>query len=360
MLTVMLLPAGILIDRFPIRKILLTSLAISILGTALFSISKSFHVAFSCRILSGIGGSFAFLVCLRVAANLFQPKHLSMAIAFITTFAFLGAIFSQAPLTWLVLQIGWRPSMHVIVAIGMWIWLMNFIYTKGLPTKTHPKSSTSLLAIIPSIKKAACQSQTWLGGLYVSLMNMPTVILGASWGILYLQQVHHLSAMHASYITSFLFAGLLLGSPFMGWVFTIFSNKKTLIVGSAFVLFLCSFLLFFRKSYSTTELSVIFFILGFFSGSQCFGYTVVVDNNPTEVTATASSFSSMVIMIVSALSKVSFGGILNLGWNGLIVDKIPVYSEHSFMLAMIFLPVAFFLSIVIGIFVNIKDPNSIR
>lgn len=357
MLTIMLLPAGILIDRFPIRKTLLISLAISTVGTALFSLSQSFQIAFLCRLFSGTGGSFAFLVCLRVAANVFQPKHLSMAIAFITTFAFLGAIFAQTPLTWLILHIGWRHSMQVIVGIGVWIWLMNFIYTKNLLPNTHSNSPTALLGVIPTIKKSACQLQTWLGGLYVSLMNMPTVILGASWGILYLQQVHHLSALQASYITSFLFVGLLLGSPFMGWVFTKFTHKKSLIIGSAIILFLVSFLLFFSGYFSIIELSIVFFTLGFFSGAQCFGYTVVIENNPHEITATASSFSSMMIMIVSAQSKVFFGGILNLGWGGLLVNKIPVYSAHSFMLAMIFLPVAFFLSIIISVFVKIKNSN---
>ena len=356
MLTIMLLPAGILIDRFPIRKIILTSLAISILGTALFSFSKTFQMAFMCRLFSGIGGSFAFLVCLRVAANLFQPNRLSMVIAFITTFAFLGAIFAQTPLTWLVLQIGWRHSMQVIVGIGVWIWLMNFIYTKNLPINTDSKSSGALIGVLPSIKKAACQAQTWLGGFYVSLMNMPTVILGASWGMLYLQQVHHLSAMQSSYITSFLFVGLLLGSPLTGWIFTKFPSKKMLILLGAFILFLLSFLLFFNSGISIIELTIIFFILGFFSGAQCFGYTVVIENNPHEITATASSFSSTVIMIVSALAKVAFGGILSRGWDGLVVNKMPVYSAHSFMLALILLPTAFFLSIIIGIFVKIKEP----
>ncbi len=354
MLTIMLLPAGILIDRFPIRNILLISLAISILGTTLFSFAQSFNIAFLCRIFSGIGGSFAFLVCLRVAANLFPPKHLSMIIAVITTFAFLGAIFAQTPLTWLVIHIGWRQSMQVIVGIGLWIWLMNFIFTRNLAITTEIKANNSLAGIFSSIKQAACQMQTWLGGFYVALMNMPTVILGASWGILYLQQVHHFSAMQASYIASFLFAGLILGSPTIGWLFTQFPGKKTLIFFGALILFLLSFALFFSGGLTLIELVALFFVLGFFSGAQCFGYTVVIENNPHEITATASSFSSMVIMIVSALAKVFFGSILNQDWNGLMVDKIPVYSAHSFLAAMSILPVSFFVSILISIFVKIK------
>src|SRR5690606_21512991 len=58
---VFLFPAGMLLDRYSARKIILTSLAICVLGTALFASTSSVFFASFFRFMMGIGSAFCFL-----------------------------------------------------------------------------------------------------------------------------------------------------------------------------------------------------------------------------------------------------------------------------------------------------------
>ncbi len=58
---IFLIPAGILFDRYSTRKIILLSLALCIVGTALFAFAPSVFWAKVFRFMTGIGSGFCFL-----------------------------------------------------------------------------------------------------------------------------------------------------------------------------------------------------------------------------------------------------------------------------------------------------------
>src|SRR3990167_3630610 len=63
-----LFPAGNVLDRYSTKKILLFAVILCTGGTFLFAIAKSYHVAAIGRFLVGIGASFCFLSCIRIAS----------------------------------------------------------------------------------------------------------------------------------------------------------------------------------------------------------------------------------------------------------------------------------------------------
>lgn len=58
--------------------------------------------------------------------------------------------------------------------------------------------------------------------------------------------------------------------------------------------------------HSNLELSVLFFLLGFFSGSQVLAYALVVEVNPPHVVVTAESQTSTLIMSAGAIFQPLF------------------------------------------------------
>ena len=89
---IFLLIAGTLLDRYSTRRIILCSLGICVLGTALFSISTSMFWITVCRFITGIGGAFCFLSVLRLATRWFPARKMALATGVIVTFAMSGGL----------------------------------------------------------------------------------------------------------------------------------------------------------------------------------------------------------------------------------------------------------------------------
>ncbi len=98
-MVVFLLPAGLLLDKFSTKKIILLAFSLSVLGTFLFSFTTTPLHAELCRMLSGVGGAFAFLSCIKLASRWFPGSKMSLAVGLLITMAFFGGAITQTPFT---------------------------------------------------------------------------------------------------------------------------------------------------------------------------------------------------------------------------------------------------------------------
>ena len=101
---------GVTLDRFSVRKLVLTAMASCVVFTSLFALSTSLFMAEIFRFLSGISGAYCFLSCIVLASRWFPPQKLALATGLIVTMAMIGGTLAQTPLTMLVAAVGWRHA----------------------------------------------------------------------------------------------------------------------------------------------------------------------------------------------------------------------------------------------------------
>lgn len=75
-----LFPAGMLLDRFSTKKLLLTAVALCTIGTFIFALANGFWVAAAGRFMVGVGASFCFLSCIRLASRWFPPRNMALPV----------------------------------------------------------------------------------------------------------------------------------------------------------------------------------------------------------------------------------------------------------------------------------------
>ncbi|MBY0545393.1 MAG: MFS transporter, partial [Gammaproteobacteria bacterium] len=218
-----LFPAGIILDRVSVRTVILSALSICILSSVLFASAHQLWVAIACHFAAGIGGAFCLLSCVMLASRWFSPTRLALVTGLIVTFAMAGGAIAQTPLEILTAHVGWRVALLINGGLGAIIWLINWLYVYDRPSdpardfsRNFKKKSEDIIPLMQGIKTAARNFQNWKGGFYTSLLNLPLMVLGGLWGSLYLQQSHHFSAESATTISSMLFIGTIIGSPFFG------------------------------------------------------------------------------------------------------------------------------------------------
>jgi len=222
--TLFLFPAGNLLDRYSTKKLLLFSVALSVIGTFMFAASYSYLFAAIGRFMVGMGAAFCFLSAMRVATRWFPPAKMATVTGVVVMMAMLGGLIAQTPFALLVGYLGdWRQAVYIDGALGIFIFLAIAFIVQDKPDTAvtdvlHDQAQLKKLGLWHCIKLAALNPQNWLGGIYTSLLNLPIFLLGALWGIHYLVEVRHLSIVQASYATTMLFVGVIFGSPAFGYL----------------------------------------------------------------------------------------------------------------------------------------------
>lgn len=217
-----LFPAGILLDRFSTKKLLLCAIALCTVGTFVFALSSNYFLAACARFLVGSGASFCFLSCIRIASRWFPASRMALVTGIIVTMAMLGGMVAQTPMALLSHAIGWRQAVILDSFLGIFIGLATLFFVQDRPPNSQEaakadKATLKNMGLWRCISYAVTNPQNWLGGIYTSLLNLPVFLLGALWGIHYLMEVHHLSDVQASYATTLFFVGVIIGSPIYGW-----------------------------------------------------------------------------------------------------------------------------------------------
>lgn len=352
-----LFPAGMMLDRFSTKKLLLFAITLCTIGTFIFALAHHYFIAALARFLVGWGASFCFLSCIRIASRWFPASRMALVTGIIVTMAMLGGMVAQTPMALLSHALGWRKAVLFDAFLGIFIGLATIFFVADRPPNSHEaaqadKENLKSLGLWRCLFYAFTNPQNWLGGIYTSLLNLPVFLLGALWGIHYLTEVHHLSAVQASYATTLFFVGVIIGSPIYGWFSDYIGLRRLpMILGAIFSL-LVIFVLMYVPHLSLHSLIFLFFLIGFSTSSQVLSYPTIAELNPISLTSTSVSIASITIMCSGFIFQPLFGWMMQLQWNHETVNGVPVYSANDFNNAMWIIPIAFVVGLIISFFIR--------
>lgn len=351
-----LFPAGIILDRVSTRKIILFSMITCVICAFLFSFTTSLWQASLCRLITGTAGAFCLLSCVRLASRWFPPKQMALVVGLIVTFAMLGAMIAQTPFTEMTKAYGWRTTLRIDAASGLVMLCIIALVVHDFPRNMEnifkaEHDTLEKIGFWRSLKSVAMNTQNWLGGLYVSLINLPIFLLGSTWGSWYLVQAQHLSRLDASFVTSTLFIGMIIGSPVIGWLSDYIGKRKMPMILGAIASLAVIVVIMYWKNLSLPDLLILFFMLGFVISVQILGYPLIAESNSRILTGAAEGLASTLIMAGGFMIPV-FPMLLNLDWNHHMKNGIPFYSIQNFHLAFFIMPIAFLIAFLIALFVG--------
>jgi MFS family permease len=350
---IFLYPAGLLLDRFSPRRIIIFVMAGAIACTFWFALASGYNEILIARFLIGIFGSFCLLSSVRVASRWFPPKRMALVIGIVVTLAMIGGMISQAPLTYLTDTIGWRQTIIADAIFGVLLLIPMIIFIKDFPADASKatEAHSSHLGFWEAIGKTVLNSQNWLAGIYISLINLPIMIIGTTWGALFLTQAHNLTRSQASFMITIMFFGVIIGSTSIGWISDYMGKRKPPMIFGALACLLIAFLIIYLPTSSALAMGSLFFLLGYVSSFQVIGYPLVAESNPPELTGSAEGLSSILIMS-GGFSVSLFPYFLNLNWDHQVVNNLPVYSLYDYQMALLILPAAFLIALIAAVFVR--------
>ncbi len=345
---IFLFPAGLLLDRLSVRRVIIFAMLLMATSTLGFAWSSSLIVTSFCRFFVGVAAAFCFLSCIRLASRWFIPEKLAFVTGVMVTMAMLGGAVAQTPLAVMIAHIGWREAMVVNAMLGYFITGIIFFTVKDYPKKrdylSHVASSIGMMKSLWFVMK---NIQNWLCGLVTSLLNLPIFILGAMWGFMYLNQVHHLSDTEASYATSMLFLGTILGSPAFGYMSDRLLTRKIPMIAGSIASLITVLMLMYIPGLGLYSIIALFFLLGFFTSAQILSYPLIAAHNPKNMTSSAISIASSCIMISGIIAQPLFGWFMQRHWDYTMMGGHPSYSAQDINNGMLMMPLMFIVGLVL-------------
>lgn len=328
--------AGMILDRFSIKNTILVAMLLCVISTFILAYSHSFYVALFCRFVTGMGSAFCFLGPVRLASHWFPPKRMALVTGAIVTVAMTGGLLAQYPLTKLVTYVGWRQAVLDVGFLGLAMLVVMVFWIKERP-QVAVKKQGKPIDVLSAAKKAYFNSQYLRAAIYTSLMNMAIAVLGAMMGTLYLEQRLGVGAEQAAMVNGMLFFGAIIGAPLMGWI----SDRVGLRILPMKVGVIASLMTVLAVLYlpvSVNMMSILFFLLGFFTSAQVISYALVAESSSPMMTATAVSVISILTQGGYLIFQNVFSGLL-ISYGGMhLINEVPVYLLSAYQYAAIIFP----------------------
>jgi len=357
---IFMIPAGLLLDRFSIRKLLIIFMLLSVLASVLFTWSDHLYLAMLARFIIGGCSTFCLLSTAKLTSRWFPPNHCALVMGLVVTMAMLGGAIAQQLPALINVTHSWQSAMSLISILGLLFWLCILLFVKDYP-KTYQDahlfqkelSDLKTQGFFKPLGQAVFNLQTWLAGIYSNLLTLPIIILGALWGKNYLMTVQHETMEQAALSISFIFLGTLIGCPLAGAISDKLRRRKMPMLVGAFLTLLMALILLTERTLSPLETSFIFFLMGLFSGSQIITFALVIESNPKNITALSESIAAMIIMSAGAIFQPLFAYFLELNWDGKVSQNHgAIYSINDFHTAFLLLPIAFGFSVLLSFFIK--------
>lgn len=303
-----LLPAGLMLDRYSARTVILSALSICILGVFGFGFSHTFISATFFHALTGVGNGFCFLSCVVLVSRWFPPRQQALVIGCIVTMAFLGGMSAHTPFAHLNAVFGWRYAVMWDGLLGLLIFAWIAAIVKDKPGSQHVPTQTHSLK--RDVFQALHNRQNIYAGLYTACLNLSIMVMCALWGNSYLREVHLVSSLEASHIVNDIFIGSIIGCPFVGWMSDKLGRRKPIMLIGAIITLALTTPLVMPITFSGSILKMLFFSLGLCTSTQVLSYPLIAANNPSSITGTATAMASILIMGVGGVAQVLFGALL--------------------------------------------------
>ncbi|MDR0727659.1 MAG: MFS transporter [Puniceicoccales bacterium] len=356
---------GSFYDRFGARKLLIGSIVLILLGCFLAACPfPNIYLFAMGRIFMGVGSAFAFIGTIYVATVWFPSSKLAFLSGLTTTLGMLGALLAQAPIARTVQLINWRNTWILAGLLGfgcLFLILRRLPPTPEWEMRRHDtyfdSNKHAISQFISGFLLVARNPQTWIIGCIACVLFMPLVVFADFWGIQYIELVTGATKSQAALANGMLYMGWLLGSPVLGALSDYSSHRRVFLSYSCVFSTLLLLMLLLPHHLSLWAVGGILFVLGIASSPQVSCFIANVELNPPFLKATSVAMVNTCIMLLGGLMQ-PFCGIL-IDFRSKAVPLISGgYAAEHYRFALMMLPIATFIGLVLSFFMKEPDKNS--
>jgi MFS family permease len=315
----MQVPAGVLVDRFGPRRLLLSAAATMALAQVLFALAPNYPSALVARLVLGIGDGLTYVSVLRFAALNFAPRRFPMIVSITGLLGSLGSIAATVPLSVALSGLGWAPT---FIGAGVLSVLSGGLVWALLPSTAPPpvgrRNNEQRRAIVTrvglAVRTAWANPGTRLAfWVHFSCVGATTV-LTVLWGQPYLVSLGFSSSAASEVLLATVIV-MVTGNGAVGWLASRYPGARVglaVAVAGLSVLGWAVLLIFLGDH--PPRVYVVTFIIAMAMGNpaSAVAFSIVREHNPPQVVGTAVGVVNVGGYSATIICAVAVGALLDL------------------------------------------------
>jgi sugar phosphate permease len=305
------IPMGPLLDRLGPRIIIPSFALAGALGSFLFAFGESFPIALSGRVLIGVGMSCVLMGGMKTFTLNFPPRKFSTLVGLFISVGTLGSILATSPLAYLTSTIGWRTSFIFAGAITTFLAVLVWWVLRG-ETREEPHSPKTEIGILQSARLVLGSVAFWQISSAAFFRYGTFIALQGLWLGPYLMESKGYSPILTGNLLILMAVGTIVGGPIAGRLSDrAFLSQKGIALWAlslyALSLFPLAGLMIIEGPFWH---GLIFFSLGFFSGSSMVLYSHAIALFPMSISGTVTAWINFFTMAGGAILMPVMGKII--------------------------------------------------
>ena len=343
----MQVPVGLLIDRFGPRRLMTAAALVCAGGCVIFAASSGITGVAAGRFLIGASAAFSLVGAMSIAVLWFPARRFALLSGLAMMLGMAGGVVGQAPLRLAVAALDWRGAVLALAAGGILLGIAAWATVRD-----RPKERGSSGQMLAGLGRVAGNRQTWLIAVAGLGTTGPLLGFAGLWGVPYFVATLGIDRAAAASITSMVFVGWGIGAPLVGWASDRIGRRRSpFILGLVICTVAMSAILAF-PGLPIPVLMALCFACGFGGSSQIAGFAAAREHNPAAFSGTALGIVNGIVTGAGALFQPLLGWLLDLNWQGRLVDGARVYDLAAYRIA--------FIAIIVGCVIGLLCTLALR
>jgi sugar phosphate permease len=334
--TAMQIPSGVLADTLGPRVSASVGCLVAGLGSVLFGLAPDFTTASVGRFLVGLGVSVIFVGLMRSNAVWFSARRYGLVSGLTLFLGNLGSILAAGPLALLLLVLSWRDVFVVIgiaslvLAVFIFLFVRNRPEDAGFPSlRAQAGTTASVIARghwFVEMRSVLRDLAVWPGFWVNFGVTGALFAFAGLWGVPLMRDVFGLTRGEASLYTTAALAGFAVGSFVMGGVSDRMGRRKPVILGAG-ILSLLAWLAMILLPWGPGLSGItLYTLLGLSAGGFVVTYAAAKEVTHPNNAGMAIALVNTGLFLGAAIMQPLFGWIVDLYWNGALVDGVRQYG----------------------------------
>ena len=351
------IPAGIIIDKYSVKKIAIISLTICLLTILFFIFNKSLTFALISRAIMGAASAFSFIGVLAIAKRYF-PDKFNLITSITISLGTLLAAFSQVGASFFISDKtnNWHQPFVILSLTGLILIIGMILNKKQNNNNNNNNTQKTNNNLIKKCAKLIINPGILLNGIIGGLLYLPSSIISDTWGINFFEIKSNVTRSEGTIIIMCLFLGWAIGSLLIGIINKNTENQKnkTLIqlLGLLAISSIISIIYAPINNYYILSMFTLFFGIG--SSSQILVWCDFNNRNinPQDI-GLAIAIVNMLTIGISSIGQIIMGAIIaqaNTYFNNTanISNISSISSIDAYYTAFAIIPVLIFIGIIIA------------
>ena len=332
----MQIPIALLLERFGVRWVVSGCALLCGFAVFLFTFTEHWLLALTGRFLIGMGSAAGFLGTSKAISLWFPSARYACLVGLTFSLGLLGAVYGGKPVSLLIENLGWKSVALLISGFGIGL---GFLLLVGFKAPQGLCDTVPQVIKISDLKKVIGSSSMVLLSIANLLMVGALEGFADVWGVNFLMEAHQFSEGDCAGLVSFIFIGMLFGGPLLAFLSERFGVYQVIIACSLGMSFLFFLMLTGRNFLDDYMLKAIFFTIGIFCCYQVLVFSAGSRLMTPQLLGITIAFLNCVNMLGGSFFHTVVGSLMDICWEGGVLNGIRVYRHTSYFWELMAIPV---------------------